>query len=121
MKTHKDLDAWRLSIDLVSEIYKLTQQFPSEEKFGLTNQIRRAAVSVPSNIAEGAARSSIKEYERFLYIALGSLSEVETQLIIALNLEYMNKEEFNIYSQKLDKVLKLLTGLIKFVQNKSKR
>ena len=72
MKTHKDLDVWKLSIDFVTDIYKVTSSFPKEDQFGLTNQIRRAAVSVPSNIAEGAARNSDKEFLRFLYISLGS-------------------------------------------------
>ena len=93
MATHKELDIWKLSINLVEEIYKLTKNFPKEEKFGLTNQLRRAAVSVPSNIAEGAARKSDKENIQFLYISLGSLSEIETQLIIANRLEFSNTEE----------------------------
>ena len=81
--THKDLDVWKESINLAKEIYALTEEFPKEELYGLTSQIRRAAVSVPSNIAEGAARNSNKEYIRFLYISLGSLSELETQIILA--------------------------------------
>lgn len=93
MATHKELDVWKLSIDLVEEMYKLTKNFPTEEKFGLTNQLRRAAVSVPSNIAEGAARKSDKENIQFLYIALGSLSEIETQLIIVNRLGFSNTEE----------------------------
>ena len=78
IKTHKDLDVWKLSIQLVKNIYQLTSKFPSEEKFGLVAQIRRAAVSIPSNISEGEARNSDKDYIRFLYISLGSLSEIET-------------------------------------------
>ena len=88
MKTHKDLDVWKLSIQLVKDIYKLTSEFPLEEKFGLTAQIRSATISVPSNIAEGAARNSIKDYIRFLYKSLGSLSEIETQPIIAKELDF---------------------------------
>jgi len=86
IKNHKDLEVWKKSMDLVSNIYKITEPFPNKELYGLTNQIRRAAVSVPSNIAEGAARSSKKEFIQFLYIALGSLSELETQIIIANSL-----------------------------------
>ena len=84
--THKDLDVWKLGIELVQEVYEVTKVFPKEEMYGLTSQIRRAAVSIPSNIAEGYARESIKELIRFLYISLGSLSELETQLIISIKL-----------------------------------
>ena len=79
MKTHKDLDAWKGAMDLVETIYKFTLSFPSDEIFGLTSQIKRAAVSIPSNRAEGAGRKSDKEFIQFLHIALGTLSEVETQ------------------------------------------
>ena len=88
IKTHKDLDVWKLSIQLVKDIYQLSSKFPSEEKFGLVAQIRRAVVSIPSNIPEGEARNSDKDYIRFLYISLGSLSEIETQLIIAEELGF---------------------------------
>lgn len=118
MKTHKDLDAWNLSIDLVTDIYSRTKQFPSEEKFGLTNQIRRAAVSIPSNIAEGAARNSNKEFIRFLYIALGSAKELETQLIISLNLKFISKEHFDVLNSQLEVISKLLIGLIKYLKGK---
>ena len=82
LKTHKDLDVYQNSMELVTDIYHMTKFFPREEQYGLTSQIRRSAVSVPSNIAEGAARKSKPEFIQFLYIALGSLSELETQLII---------------------------------------
>jgi len=81
--THKDLIVWQKSVDLVVDIYKLCEEFPATEKYGLSSQIQRAAVSIPSNIAEGAGRNSTKEYIRFLNIAQGSLSELETQLIIS--------------------------------------
>jgi len=97
-------------MDLVSNIYKITEPFPNKELYGLTNQIRRAAVSVPSNIAEGAARSSKKEFIQFLYIALGSLSELETQIIIANRLEYLNNLDTLIEGLKF--VQKLINGLI---------
>jgi len=87
-KTHKDLEIWKDGIKLVTRIYKLTKNFPNEELYGLTSQMRRAAVSYPSNIAEGAARESITEYIRYIYISLGSLSELETQLIISRNLGF---------------------------------
>ena len=105
----KQLDVWKQSVDLVTEIYHLTQHFPSDEKFGLTNQIRRASVSIPSNIAEGAARQSDKEFLNILYIALGSCSELETQLIIAENLGYCASSES---MQKLFSIKRMLQGLI---------
>jgi four helix bundle protein len=93
MKTHKDLDIWKRGIELVTEVYKLTQNFPREETYGLSSQMQRAAVSYPSNIAEGAARNSKADYNRFVYIALGSLSELETQVIISKNLAYTSDIE----------------------------
>lgn len=114
MKTHKDLDCWKKGIELVTEVYKVTKSFPKEEIYGLTNQIRRAAVSIPSNIAEGAARNSEKEFTQFLYIALGSLSELETQFIISKNLEYIEEEKFNYIVSIITHVKKLILGLIKY-------
>ena len=84
------LHIWQKAMDFVFDIYKLTSNFPSDEKFGLISQMRRSSVSIPSNIAEGAARNSTKDYVRFLYISLGSLSELETQIIIASKLDYMD-------------------------------
>lgn len=94
--THKDLEVWKKSIEFVTEIYKITESFPEKEKFEITLQLRRSAISIPSNIAEGAARASDKEFKQFLYVALGSLSELETQLIISINIEYLktNNEVF---------------------------
>ncbi|WP_164108677.1 MULTISPECIES: four helix bundle protein [Sphingobacterium] len=119
MKTHKDLDVWNKSMELVTAIYQLTKYFPKEETYGLTNQIRRSAVSVPSNIAEGAARKHNKEYIQFLYIALGSASELETQLLIAKNLNYYNEEQSTLLLDRNDRVRKMLVGLIKSVQNRN--
>lgn len=93
MGTHKDLQIWQQSIELVTIVYRLTEPFPNTEQFGLTSQMRRAAVSIPSNIAEGAARRSSKEFIQFLYISLGSLSELETQFIIAQKLGYITKTD----------------------------
>jgi four helix bundle protein len=93
MQTHKDLDIWKLGMDLVEKIYFLTKNFPDDEKFGLTSQMRRASVSFPSNISEGAARNSLKDYIRFLYISLGSLSELETQILISKRLKFLNEKE----------------------------
>lgn len=94
MRTHKDLEVWKKSVELVTSIYKLTSNFPREEMFGLTNQIRRSAVSVPGNIAEGAARQSAKEFVHFLSISLGSQQELETQLLISKNLTFMTETEY---------------------------
>lgn len=103
MKTHKDLDVWKNSISLVKEIYIVSKLFPKDELYGLTNQIRRSAVSVASNIAEGAARNYEKEFIRFLYIAKGSLSELETQIIIAKELEYAySGENGHLFRMKAD-------------------
>ncbi len=114
IKNHKDLEVWKKSMDLVSNIYKITESFPNKELYGLTNQIRRAAVSIPSNIAEGAARNSKKEFIQFLYIALGSLSELETQIIIADRLEYLNN--LDILLDDLKFVQKLINGLIYYLK-----
>ena len=121
MRTHKDLDVWKLSIDFVTEIYALTMRFPKEEQFGLTNQIRRASVSVPSNIAEGAGRRSDKEFLQFLYISLGSVQEIDTQILISLNLNYLTKSEYEILRIKLDQISKMLSGLIKSVKERQNR
>ncbi|MCK5029258.1 MAG: four helix bundle protein [Bacteroidales bacterium] len=113
MKTHHDLDVWKKSIDLVTKVYSLTKSFPKEELYGITNQIRRAIVSVPSNIAEGAARNTPKEFNNFLSIALGSLSEVETQLIISKNLKYINQENLDLHLNDLIVIRKMIIGLKK--------
>jgi len=114
IKNHKDLEVWKKSMYLVSNIYKITESFPNKELYGLTNQIRRAAVSIPSNIAEGAARNSKKEFIQFLYISLGSLSELETQIIIASRLEYLNN--LDTLSEDLKFVQKLINGLIYYLK-----
>jgi four helix bundle protein len=93
MITHKDLDIWKLGIELVEEVYKTPVEFPKEEIYGLTNQMRRASVSIPSNISEGATRGSKKEFIKFLYIALGSLAELETQTIISEKLRYLKNHQ----------------------------
>jgi four helix bundle protein len=86
IKTHKDLNVWKESMTLAKEVYRLTKNFPKEETFGLVSQMRRAAVSIPSNIAEGAARNSNKEFIQFLHVSLGSLAELETQLLLSKEL-----------------------------------
>ena len=112
MKTHKDLDVWKKSIQFVKKIYEITSKFPDTEKYGLTNQMRRCAVSVPSNIAEGAGRNSKKEFKQFLYISLGSISELETQLIISTELNYQMD---NSLLDELNEIRKMLFGLLKSI------
>ena len=113
IRSYRDLEVWQRGVDLVELIYKLTQSFPSEEKFGLTAQIRRAAVSIPSNIAEGWGRDSTKEYVHFVRIARSSLFEVETQLIIAHRLGYLNEDEWKTSLQETDVESRMLLSLIR--------
>lgn len=115
IKTHKDLDVWKDSIELVAKIYQLVSNFPKEERFGLVDQIKRAAISIPSNIAEGAGRNSQKEFLQFLYVALGSITELETQLIISKKLGFLNNE--NIF-EDLEKIKSKLLGLIRYLKKK---
>lgn len=116
MKTHKNLDVWLRSLDFVTTVYSLTKDFPREELYGLTNQIRRAAVSIPSNIAEGAARQSKKEFIQFLYIALGSSVEVDTQIRISLNLGYIDHSSFERTEKELNDIGKMINGLITYLK-----
>ena len=117
-KTHKDLDVWKNSINFVTEIYKLTGNFPKEEIYCISNQMRRAAVSIPSNIAEGAGRKHNKEFIQFLHIAMGSSSELETQIFISKNLNYISEEQMNTILEKLYDIRKMLSGLLKAVSSK---
>ncbi len=117
VKTHKDLDVWKKSMDLVMDVYRDTQTFPKEEVYGLTSQMRRAAVSIPSNVAEGASRNSKKEFCRYLYIALGSASELETQILIADRLGYV--QEGDNYIEKTEAIKKMLNGLIRHLTRRA--
>ena len=119
MKGHRDLDVWKRSVGLVSEIYAVTRTFPPEEMYGLVNQMRRAAVSVPSNIAEGAARDSQKEFLRFLSIAVGSLAEMETQVVIAVNLKFLNAE--NQLHPEIERIRQMLHGLVNGIKRNMKK
>lgn len=116
MRPHQKLEAWGKSVDLVVEVYKATDRFPKEEKFGLTSQIRRAAVSVPANIAEGAGRSTAKEFAYFISNAQGSASEIETELIIAHRLGYLSETLFSQLITHLERIGRLITGLSKHVR-----
>ena len=116
--THKDLKVWKDSIDFVTSLYKVTDSFPKSELYGLASQLRRAAVSIPSNIAERASRNHKKEFIQYLYISLASASEVDTQLVISNNLNFINEKELSILSNKLNEISKMLQGLIKSVNRR---
>lgn len=109
MHRFKELEIWKRSRVLCSSIYDLTSQFPDSEKFGLTNQLRRASVSIPSNIAEGSSRKSNKEFVRFLEITLGSAYEIETQLLIAFDLDFISKEELEDRASELSEIIKMIS------------
>ena len=108
----RDLTVWQKSMSLVTHLYKLTEKFPGEEKFGLTSQMRRAAVAIPSNIAEGRRRGTSKEYRQFLQIAYGSGGELETQLEISLRLGYLNKSDYEKADQLLQEIMRMLNALM---------
>ncbi|OJX31178.1 MAG: four helix bundle protein [Chryseobacterium sp. 36-9] len=112
MAHFKELIVWQKSIDLVTKIYKVTEKFPSNEIYGLTSQLRRASVSIPSNIAEGNTRRSKADYVQFLRIARGSCSEVETQIIISKNLGFIDENSFEELSFNIIEISKMLSGLI---------
>jgi four helix bundle protein len=114
MKTHKNLDVWKMSIDFVQETYQTSKSFPREELYGIVSQLRRASVSVPSNIAEGFARPGKKELLRFLYFSLGSLSEIETLLIICRRLNY----PVGALEELLIPIRRKLINLIKYIKSK---
>lgn len=116
IRSHKDLQVWQKAMVLVTEIYRLSENFPESEKFGLTSQIRRSAISIPSNIAEGFARKGNKELIQFLYISIGSLSELETQYEIAKNLNYI--KEAKEITDKIIFIRIMLSNLIKSIKNK---
>jgi len=121
MKSHKDLDVWKKSVDLVEMIYEITKHFPKEEIYCLTNQIRRASISVASNIAEGAGRNHNKEFVQMLYIAQGSLSEIDTQLVISVRLKYLAQEGYDNISKLINDIRLMLIGLIKYIKNVNDR
>ncbi|OYY05418.1 MAG: four helix bundle protein [Methylotenera sp. 17-45-7] len=118
MKSYRDLQVWRLAINLSTEVYATTSSFPKNEIFGLCSQLQRAAVSVASNIAEGHARESTKEYLRFISIALGSLAELETQFIISNNLNYINQVNLDGILEKTSEIGRMLRGLQKSLKAK---
>ena len=118
--TYRDLIVWKKAMDLTEEVYQVTNRFPRHELYGLTNQLRRAAVSIPSNIAEGQGRGSNKEFTRFLNIAHGSLAELETQLLLSVRLGYIKENEIEQIQQTALEVGKMLRGLIRKFQEEKK-
>ncbi len=108
MHNFKKLSIWIKSVDFVTEIYKVTNSFPSNERYGLVSQLQRAAVSVPANISEGSAKSSNKDFARFLEISLGSTFELETELLVSLNLSYIDLEKYNQLQEKLAELQKII-------------
>jgi len=116
IRRHKNLEVWKQAMALAKGIYELTRDFPKEETYGLVSQIRRAAVSIPSNLAEGAARNSNKEFIQYLYVSLGSLAELETQLLLSRDLGYAQNEEIK---ERVERVRKLLLGLINYLKGKA--
>ena len=113
MRPHRKLLLWNESVALVQLLYTLCKKLPSEEKYALTSQLKRAATSVPLNIAEGAARNTKKEFIHYLYIAEGSLSEIDTILVICINLEYLVQPDINEIENRMEKVSALIHGLIR--------
>ncbi|MEM7486922.1 MAG: four helix bundle protein [Bacteroidota bacterium] len=107
MHRYKDLEIWKKSKVFCSEIYEITSSFPDTEKFGITNQLRRASVSIPSNIAEGCSRTSKKDFSRFLEIAIGSMYEIETQLLISLDLRFIEKTKLEELLDSLNSIIKM--------------
>jgi four helix bundle protein len=118
LKTHKDLDVYKNSIELVKSVYALTRSFPKDELFGISSQMRRAAVSIPSNIAEGAARQSDREFVHFLYISLGSLSELDTQVDISEELKFIGHQASVDTQTKIVTIKQMLIGLIRSVKSR---
>jgi four helix bundle protein len=118
LKSYKDLKVWQRSYQLCLEIYKLTKGFPDEEKYGLKSQLRRAAVSVPSNISEGYGRKTTPEYIQFLYIAYGSICEIETQILLSGDLNYISTGKLEMLNEGIKEVERMLKALIKSLEKK---
>ena len=117
INSYKDLQVWQKAIQLVTDVYTLTKSFPKEDMYGLTSQMRRSAISIPSNIAEGQSKRSTKDYIRFLNIAYGSCAELETQLCISQNLNYAASEQILALSDKGSEISRMINGLINSLEN----
>ena len=118
IKTYRDLLVWQKSMVLVTQIYKTAKSFPKDETYGLVSQIRRCAVSIPSNIAEGYGRNSTNDYVRFLRIAMGSLYELQTQIEISLNLGYFSKTDFERLRESSREIERMLSSLVRKLNGK---
>lgn len=118
MRNFRKLDIWNDSRKLVKDIYLLTSQLPDTEKFGLISQMNRCAISVPSNIAEGSAKESQKDFIRFLQISLGSAYELETQIILCTDLKFLNKDKTSVIIEKIQTLQRQISSLIKYVKTK---
>lgn len=118
MHMYKNLLVWQKAVNMATAIYKITESYPSEERYGLISQIHRSAVSISSNIAEGSGRGSDAEFRYFLNIAYGSIYELETQLIISNNLNYLDKNNFGALSDQIEEIQKMLYSLIQNLSNK---
>lgn len=118
LKSHKDLDVWSKAIGFVTRVYEVTKDFPREELYGIVSQLRRAAISIASNISEGATRHSSKEFVQFLYIALSSASEIDVQLIISRNLKYLSENDFLQLSGAREEISKMISGLIRNLKSR---
>ena len=116
LRNYKDLKVWQKAYQLCLEVYKVTKPFPSEERYGLTSQIRRATVSIPSNIAEGYGRRTTGEYLQSLYISYGSICELETQTLLSRDLDYLSKQSSRKIEELLGEVERMLKALIKSVE-----
>jgi four helix bundle protein len=119
INSYRDLDVWKQSRQLVKSVYQLSRSFPKEEQFGLTNQLRRAAISVPSNIAEGSGRNHSKDSIQFFFIARGSLYEIETQLIISFDLEYISDSQLKEVLEQVTRCKRLINGFINYFQKQT--
>jgi four helix bundle protein len=119
MRPHERLEVWRMAVEFTVSVYKATDSFPGDERFGLTSQVRRAAVSVAANIAEGAGRNSSREFAYFLSNAQGSASELATELLIAHRLLYLKREQYEQLMRTLDSVGRMIVGLSRNVRAKS--
>jgi four helix bundle protein len=117
-KSYRDLEVWQRAMDLAKKVYRITEKFPSAERFGLTNKLRRASVSIPSNLAEGHARSSAGEFSRFISIAMGSLAELETQVMLSTELGYLDAAASESLLGDMDVIGKMLRGLAKSINRR---
>lgn len=115
-RQHRKLDVWKMAMDFVKEIYQVTESFPKSEIYGLTSQMRRSAISIPSNLAEGAARKGGKEFKQFLNIAQGSISELDTQIDLALMLNLIEKDLYDTLIDRLNVISKMLYGLSRSIK-----